>query len=53
MKRVDFRNRTVHIHRNLVRSEHGKVIYKKPKTENSIRDIKVPEFVIEAPREQR
>jgi integrase len=52
-KRVDFRNRTVQIHRNLVRSEHGKVIYKKPKTESSVRDIKVPDFVIEVLREQR
>ena len=33
-KRVDLRNRTVQIHRNLVRSVSGKAIYKKPKTES-------------------
>ena len=52
-KRVDFKNRMVQIHRNLVRTWGGKAIYKKPKTESSVREIKVPEFVIEALREQR
>jgi integrase len=52
-KRVDFKNRKIQIHRNLVRTWKGKVIYKKPKTESSVREIKVPEFVIEELREQR
>jgi len=52
-KRVDFRNRRVQIHRNLVRGKGGKTIYKKPKTESSTREIEVPGFVLEALREQR
>lgn len=52
-KRVDFKNGVVKIRRNLVRGKGGKLIYKTPKTESSIRDVKLPEFVIEALREQR
>jgi integrase len=52
-KRVDFRNRTVQIHRNLVRGKGGKTIYKKTKTESSTREIEVLGFVLEALREQR
>lgn len=52
-KRVDFRNGVVKIRRNLVRLKGGKIIYKSPKTESSMRDVKLPEFVIEALREQR
>lgn len=52
-KRVDFSNGVVKIRRNLVRGRGGKIIYKSPKTESSIRDVKLPEFVIEALQEQR
>ena len=51
-KRVDFLSRTVKIRKNLVRIG-GKTTYKKPKTESSIRDIKMPEFVLETLCEQR
>lgn len=52
-KRVDFHNGSVKIRRNLVRCKNGRIIYKKPKTESSIRDVKLPQFVIEALLEQR
>lgn len=52
-KRVDFPNGVVHIRRNLVRGKGGKIIYKRPKTDSSIREVKLPVFVLEALREQR
>ena len=52
-KRVDLRNGSVQIQRNLVRVKGGKTIYKTPKTESSIREIEVPRFVLEALHEQR
>jgi integrase len=51
-KNVNFDEGVIKIRKNLVRGEHGKVIYKKPKTEGSIRDVKVPPFIIEALQEQ-
>ena len=52
-KRVDFVNSIIKIRRNLVRLKGGEIVYKRPKTDSSIRDVKVPGFVIEALREQR
>jgi integrase len=52
-KHVDLPSATVKIRRNLVRGEGGKLIFKATKTEGSTRDIKLPEFVLEALREQR
>ena len=52
-KRVDLKNGVIKVRRNLVRLKGGKIIYKKPKTESSIRDVKVPGFVLDALREQR
>jgi len=52
-KRVDFQNGVVKIRENLVRLKGGKILCKAPKTESSIRDVKLPEFVIEALGEQR
>lgn len=51
-KRVDLVNGVVKIRKVLV-FVRGKQIYKKTKTESSIRDIKLPKVVIEALREQR
>jgi len=52
-KRVDFDEGLIKIRRNLVRVKGGEIIYKKPKTDSSIRDVTVPGFVIEALRDQR
>ena len=52
-KRVDLVNGVIKIRRNLVRLKGGKIVYKKPKTDSSVRDVKVPGFVVEALREQR
>jgi len=52
-KRVDLPNGMINVRRNLVRLKGGKIVYKKPKTDSSIRDVKVPGFVVEALREQR
>jgi integrase len=52
-KHIDLTKGLVKIRRNLVRLKGGKVVYKKPKTESSIRDVKIPEFIVESLREQR
>ena len=52
-KHIDFQKRSVKIEQNLVRGTGGKIIEKEPKTDCSNRDIKLPDFVIEALREQR
>ena len=52
-KRVDLARGLIKVRRNLVRLKGGKVVYKKPKTESSIRDVKIPGFVVEALREQK
>lgn len=52
-KHVDFVKGLVKIRQNLVRLKGGKIVYKTPKTESSIRDVKIPEFIVEALREQR
>jgi integrase len=44
-KHIELANGVVKIRRNLVRLKGGKIVYKKPKTESSIRDIKIPEFL--------
>lgn len=51
-KRVDLVNGVVMIRKTFVYLR-GKKIYKRPKTESSIRNIKLPKIVIEALREQR
>jgi integrase len=51
-KRVDLMNGVAKIRKTIV-YVRGKKIYKRPKTESSIRDIKLPKIVIEALREQR
>jgi integrase len=52
-KRVDLANGVIKIRRNLVRLKGGEIVYKKPKTDSSIRDVKIPDFVVEALREQQ
>lgn len=52
-KRVDFPNSIVKIRKAIVRGDGGKIIYKEPKTASSIRDVKLPGFVLAALREQR
>lgn len=52
-KRVCFQEGIIKIERNLARVKGGKIIYKKPKTDASTRNVKLPGFVIEALREQR
>lgn len=52
-KRVNLKKGIINISRNLVRGEGGKIIYKSPKTASSIRDVRIPEFVITALIEQR
>ncbi len=52
-KRVDFPSGIVKIRRNLVRINNGRIVYKEPKTEGSVRDVRLPDFVIEVLREQR
>lgn len=37
----------------MVRLKGGEIVYKTPKTDGSIRDVKVPGFVVDALREQR
>jgi integrase len=51
-KRVDLVNSVVQIRKTIV-YVNGGYVYKKPKTESSIRDVKLPSFVVEALREQR
>ncbi len=51
-KRVDLVNGVAKIRKTIV-YVRGKKIYKRPKTESSVRDIKLPKIVIEALREQR
>jgi len=51
-KHVDLAKGIVRIRKTIV-FVSGKAIYKEPKTESSIRDVKLPEVVIEALREQR
>ena len=52
-KHIDLANSVVKIRRNLVRLKGGKIVYKRPKTDSSIRDVKIPEFIVESLREQR
>ena len=52
-KNVDLANATIRIRENLLHGEGGKLIQKAPKTDSSIREVKVPGMVIEALREQR
>jgi integrase len=52
-KRVNLKKGIINISRNLVRGEGGKIIYKSPKTASSIRDVRIPKFVITALIEQR
>jgi len=52
-KRVDLSKGVKKVRRNLVRLKGGKIVYKKPKTDSSIRDVKVPKFVVKALQEQR
>lgn len=52
-KNVNLEKGSVNIEKNLVRGKGGKVIYKEPKTDTSIREIKIPAFVIDALRDQR
>jgi len=51
-KRVRFREGIIQIRKNLV-WVRGKMIYKNPKTESSIRDVVLSKFVMDALREQR
>jgi integrase len=51
-KRVDLVNGVVQIRKSIV-YVNGGYVYKKPKTESSIRDVKLPKFVVDALREQR
>jgi len=46
-KRVDLVNGVIKVRRNLVRLKGGEIVYKKPKTDSSIRDGKIPDFVVE------
>jgi integrase len=52
-KHIDLENGEVKIRRNLVRLKGGAILYKEPKTESSIRNVKIPKFVAESLREQR
>lgn len=52
-KRVNLKKGIINISKNLVRGEGGKIIYKSPKTASSIRDVRIPGFVITALIEQR
>lgn len=52
-KRVNLSEGIIRIRRNLVRLQGGKIVYKKPKTDSSIRDVKIPGFVVVSLREQR
>jgi len=52
-KHIDLAKGVVKIRRNLVRLKGGKNVYKLPKTKSSIRDVKIPEFIVESLREQR
>ncbi len=49
---MDLVNGVVQIRKTIV-YVNGTYVYKKPKTESSIRDVKLPSFVVEALREQR
>ncbi len=51
-KRVDLVNGVVQIRKTIVYVS-GTYVYKKPKTESSNRDVKLPKFVVDALREQR
>jgi integrase len=51
-KRVDLVNGGVQIRKTIV-YVNGTYVYKKPKTESSIRDVKLQSFVVDALREQR
>jgi hypothetical protein len=44
---VDLVNGVVQIRKSIVYA-NGTYVYKKPKTESSIRDVKLPRFVVEA-----
>ena len=49
---MDLVNGVVQIRKSIV-YVNGGYVYKKPKTESSIRDVKLPSFVVDALREQR
>jgi integrase len=51
-KHIDLTKGVVKIQRNLVRQKGGKVVNIPPKTERSIRDVKIPEFIVESLRER-
>ena len=51
-KRVNLQEGTIKISKNLARGK-GKAIYKETKTDTSNREIRLPDFIIEALREQR
>ena len=50
---VDLKNGLVKVRKNLVRLKGGRIVIKKPKTESSIRDVKIPKFIVESLLEQR
>lgn len=50
---VDLDNGVLKIRQNLVRLPGGEIINKKPKTDSSIRDVKIPDFIVGALIEQR
>ena len=52
-KHIDLAKRLVMIRQNLVRIKGGEIVYKTPKTESSIRDVKIPEFIVVSLREQQ
>lgn len=52
-KHIDLKNGLVKVRSNLVRLKGGRIVIKKPKTESSIRDVKIPGFIVESLREQR
>jgi integrase len=52
-KRVCFREGVMQIREVLVRVNGGKIVIKEPKTENSLRDVKLTGVVLDALREQR
>ncbi len=52
-KHIDLANGLVKIRQNLVRLKGGEIVYKTPKTVSSIRDVKIPEFIVVSLREQQ
>ena len=52
-KHIDLANGLVKIRQNLVCLKGGEIVYKTPKTVSSIRDVKIPEFIVVSLREQQ